>query len=115
MLRAMDPRRIRTRAAARHLGIGTRITGVSLSRDLKEVEGIEQYRLIQETRHRVRVLLVTQASFDKSAAEARMCEFVEARIGPATVVVFEYLDELPPHRSGKYRYIVNAIGVSADD
>ena len=94
---------------------GTRITGVSLSRDLKEVEGIEQYRLIQETRQRVRVLLVIQASFEKFAAEARMREFVEARIGPATVVVFEYFDELPPHRSGKYRYIVNAIGASADD
>ncbi|MCH8854217.1 MAG: phenylacetate--CoA ligase family protein [Planctomycetes bacterium] len=94
---------------------GTRITGVSLSRDLKEVEGIEQYRLIQETRQRVRVLLVIQASFEKFAAEARMREFVEARIGPETVVVFEYFDELPPHRSGKYRYIVNAIGASADD
>ncbi len=94
---------------------GTQITGVSLSRDLKEVAGIEQYRLIQETRHRVRILLVTQASFDKPSAEARIREFVEARIGPATEVAFEYLDELPPHRSGKYRYIVNAIGAPAGD
>ncbi len=88
---------------------GTKITGVSLSRDLKEVEGIAHYRVVQDTRDRVRILLVPDFRYSREEGEAMIRRFVQARIGPATQVHLEYCDELPPHPSGKYRYVINAI------
>ena len=88
---------------------GTKITGVSLSRDLKEVEGISHYRVIQEAPARVRVLLVTNSRYHRHDGEAQIHRFVTARIGSATTVIIEYVDQLPSHRSGKYRYVINAI------
>ena len=38
---------------------------------------------------------------------------LKARIGDATQVIIEHVDELPPHASGKYRYVINAIAESA--
>ncbi len=88
---------------------GTKITGVSLSRDLKEVDGIAHYRVIQEARDRVRILLVTNFRYCRQQGEPQIRRFVKARIGEATDVIIEYVDALPPHASGKYRYVINAI------
>ncbi len=88
---------------------GTLITGVSISRDLKEVEGLAHYRVVQETRSRVRVALVTDSRYVVSTGEAVIRQRIQARLGPATQVLMEYFDELPPHPSGKYRYVINAI------
>ncbi len=92
---------------------GTQVTGVSLSRDLKEIEGLTHYRVIQEARDRVRILAVTNSHYRRAEGERQMRCFVKARIGDATQVIIEYVDDLPPHASGKYRYIINAIAESA--
>ena len=89
---------------------GTKITGISLSRDLKEIEGIAHYRVTQEARARLRVLLVINSRYHRRDGEAQIRRFVSARIGSATEVIIDYVDRLPPHRSGKYRYVINAIG-----
>lgn len=88
---------------------GVRITGVSLSRDIKEVEGIAHYRVIQEARNRVRILVVPNHRFQVEKADAQIRRLVRARLGPGTEVFIEHVPVLPPHPSGKYRYIVNAI------
>lgn len=88
---------------------GVKITGVSVSRDLKEVDGIAQYRVIQEARDRVRVLLVTNFRYHAEQGETQIRRFIKARLGAATEVITEYFDELPRNASGKYRYVINAI------
>lgn len=88
---------------------GTRITGVSISRDLKEVDGVSQYRVIQEATDRVRVMVVTNFRYSGAESESQIRRRVKARIGPQTSVEIEYVDALPPHPSGKYHYVVNAI------
>ncbi len=88
---------------------GTRVTGVSLSRDFKEIEGIVQYRIIQEEPLAVRIVLVINERFDPPAAERHMHRFVARRLGPRTELRLQYEAHLPPHRSGKYRYVVNAL------
>lgn len=88
---------------------GTRLSGVALSRDLKEVEGISHYRVIQETRERVRVLIVPNERYHREEGEALIRRMIRARIGPQTEIPIHYLERLPPHPSGKYHYIVNAM------
>ena len=61
---------------------------------------------------RIRILAVTGPRYCRTEGERQMRCFARARIGDATQVIIEYVDDLPPHASGKYRYVINAIAES---
>ncbi|MCG3137223.1 MAG: hypothetical protein HJJLKODD_01066 [Phycisphaerae bacterium] len=93
---------------------GARITGVSISRDLKNVEGLAHYRVIQLAPDRVQVQVVPNFRFQPERGTAEIVRYIQARLGPATQVEIELLDQLPAHPSGKYRYVINAIPTASD-
>jgi phenylacetate-CoA ligase len=92
---------------------GTRITGVSISRDLKEIPGIAHYRVVQEARDRVRVLVVRVAGDERPEIAGEVAARIRARLGESTRVELQECDELPAIASGKYRYVLNAMDEDA--
>jgi len=75
---------------------------------VRDLPGIEAFRVVQESRHRTRVLLVRGLAFQTSSVQA-IIEGFKRRLGAAVDVEVEFVGELPSERSGKFRYVVSNV------
>jgi phenylacetate-CoA ligase len=87
---------------------GTVMHGLALIYVLRALSGIRQFKIVQESLGRVRVLLVPDGVLAPDIARTIEREF-RSRLGRAVSVVVETVQEIPPERSGKFRYVVSAV------
>jgi phenylacetate-CoA ligase len=87
---------------------GTIMHGLALIYVLRDLPGIEAFRIVQETQSRTRVMLVPDSRFELSI-ERRISEGLRARLGQTVDVVVERVPSLPRDRSGKFRYVVSHV------
>ena len=87
---------------------GTVMHGLALIYVLRDLPGLRQFKIIQESRLETRVLLVTDPTFDASMLDVIPRKF-RARLGDAVQVSVEQVDDIPPERSGKFRYVVSRV------
>jgi phenylacetate-CoA ligase len=71
-----------------------------------DLPGIASFKIVQESRQRVRVQIVAAADFP-SAMEQRIQDGFRARLGASVEVTIELVDVIEPERSGKFRYVVS--------
>ena len=82
--------------------------GQSVVSLLMEVEGIERFRIIQKQVDHFHVQIVRNQSF-APGCEERIRRRWRERLRAQVDLSFEYLDKLPPERSGKFRHIVSEL------
>lgn len=87
---------------------GTVIHGLALIYILRDLPGVHQFKIVQESLLLIRILLVTDRDFPE-ANVANIIQRVQARLGERVVVVVESVTEIPPEKSGKYRYVVSQV------
>ena len=87
---------------------GTVMHGLALIYVLRDLTSIHAFKIIQEKRDLVRVLVVPAGGFD-DATVTTICAGFQQRLGSATRVQVESVDHIEPDASGKYRYVVNRI------
>jgi phenylacetate-CoA ligase len=75
---------------------------------LRAVGGIRQFKIIQETLYRTRVLLATDPDFDENDVETIRVG-LGRRLGSGVQVVIERGWDIPREGSGKYRYVVSHV------
>ncbi len=85
---------------------GTVMHGLALIYILRDLPGIASFKIVQESRQRVRVQIVAAADFP-SATEQRIQDGFRARLGTSVEVTIERVDVIEPERSGKFRYVVS--------
>lgn len=85
---------------------GTVMHGLALIYILRDLPGIERFKVTQETRTHTRVELVPEASFDRSRLPSIVSSF-QKRLGAEVQVTVDVVAAIAPERSGKYRYIVS--------
>jgi phenylacetate-CoA ligase len=85
---------------------GTVMHGLALIYILRDLPGIASFKIVQESRQRVRVQIVAAADFP-SAMEQRIQDGFRARLGASVEVTIERVDVIEPERSGKFRYVVS--------
>jgi phenylacetate-CoA ligase len=85
---------------------GTVMHGLSLIYILRDIVGVQAFKVIQETRALTRVLLVTDDSFPADAVASIISGF-QQRLGADVAVTVEQVDAIPAEKSGKFRYIVS--------
>jgi phenylacetate-CoA ligase len=90
---------------------GTIMHGLALIYTLRDLPGVEAFRIVQESLDRTEVQLVTTEAFS-AASEARIGTDFRARLGEGVAIDIRKVAEIPPERSGKYRYVISK--VSAD-
>jgi len=90
---------------------GTVMHGLALIYTLRDLPGVERFRIEQLSLDETRVLVVAGAAFD-AAAEARIQREFKARLGAAVTVRVECVDEIPAEASGKFRYVVSRVAVA---
>ena len=87
---------------------GTVMHGLALIYVLRDIEGIEQFKIVQESLDRTRVQIVRGDGFD-ATIEPSIRHAFRQRLGEGVEVRLEYVDEIPAERSGKFRYVVSRV------
>jgi phenylacetate-coenzyme A ligase PaaK-like adenylate-forming protein len=93
---------------------GTVMHGLALIYVLRDLPGIESFRIVQESRERVRVQVVPAAPLTEALRTA-IDSGMRARLGKAVQVDIEEVDEIPAERSGKFRYVVSHVDATGHD
>jgi phenylacetate-CoA ligase len=87
---------------------GTVMHGLALIYVLREAQGIERFKIIQETRKHTRVLIVKGPGFSEESREAVAAGLVR-RLGEGVRIDIEIVEDIAPERSGKFRYVVSQV------
>lgn len=87
---------------------GTVMHGLALIYVLRDLPQVGGFRVVQESLELTRVQVVPGAGFDDATVE-RIQRGLSARLGAGVSVEVEQVDEIPPEKSGKYRYIVSKV------
>lgn len=87
---------------------GTIMHGLALIYTVRALSGIRAFKIVQESRDLVRVLVVPTGDLTQAIAETIRAGF-RTRLGSHVDVRVERVETIPPERSGKYRYVVSRI------
>jgi phenylacetate-CoA ligase len=79
---------------------------------LRAIPGVGQFKLIQHTVDRLEVQVVPDARWNETAREV-VIQGLRARLGPTLAIELKLLDVIAPEASGKHRYVVSHVPLSA--
>ncbi len=91
---------------------GTVMHGLALIYVVRDLPGIERFKIVQETLSRTRVLLEPGPGYD-TAIQARIRKGLQDRLGSDVEIVVECVNELGAERSGKFRYVISHVASEA--
>jgi phenylacetate-CoA ligase len=89
---------------------GTIMHGLALIYVMRDLPGIEAFKIIQETKLQVRVLVVKGEKYSPMV-EAAIRRGIRARLGQQVLVEVEQVEDIPREQSGKFRYIVSNVAL----
>ena len=85
---------------------GTVMHGLALVYIVRDLPGVESFKIVQHTRERTTVQLVVTDTFDRSQSAAIAAGF-RRRLGDTVQVQVEFVAQIAPEKSGKFRYVVS--------
>ena len=87
---------------------GTILHGLALIYTVRDLPGVERFKIVQHTRQHVEVLVAAGPPFG-SASQDRIVRDYKARLGQSVDVQVKRVDSIPAEKSGKYRYVVSHV------
>lgn len=87
---------------------GTVMHGLALIYILRDIQGIENFKIIQESIDRTRIQLVRNLEFDSSEI-SNIEQGIKSRLGAKVKVDVELVQEIPSEKSGKFRYVQSRV------
>lgn len=88
---------------------GGKVHDVAFAMLLREMPGVRQFKIIQETLWLVRLQLVVEADFKESIQRPKIEAVFRHHLGERLQLDIEYVAGIEPERSGKYRYVVSHV------
>ena len=85
---------------------GTRVHALGMIYILREIPGIARFRVVQESRARLVVLIVPEADLDRGRVPEDIVRKSRRVLGAELQVAVEFVDRLEPLPSGKHRYVI---------
>jgi phenylacetate-CoA ligase len=82
--------------------------GLALIYVVRETEGIEEFKIVQEDYDRIDLFLSVNEIFSEKHAVGIKKGFSK-RLGSAVDVTIHYIDKISPDKSGKYRYVESKV------
>ncbi len=92
---------------------GGKVHDVAFAVHLRDTPGVEQFKIIQESRTFVRLQLVVGPEFDETREVDRIMRVFRHHLGSSVAMVVDRVRAIAPERSGKYRYVVRRVGDGA--
>lgn len=90
---------------------GTVMHGLALVYVIRDLPGVKEFKIVQESLDLTRVFLVTEADF-KPASEQTIVAGFKQRLGYGVTIQIERVSAIPKEVSGKFRYIVSKVTFS---
>jgi phenylacetate-CoA ligase len=87
---------------------GTIMQGAALTYLIRDMKGIEAFKIVQESLQLTRVFLVVEKAFDRAQSIDIVVNF-RRRLGDSVNIQIEFVDEIKSEKSGKYRYIISHV------
>ena len=87
---------------------GTVLHGLALIYAIRDLPGVESFKIVQESLEQTRVYLITTSAFDPACIDGIVQTF-KKRLGAAVKVSVEQVQAIPPEKSGKFRYVVSRV------
>lgn len=87
---------------------GTVMHGLAVIYPIRDLPGISAFKVIQEARDKVCVLIVPSHGYGPEIEE-KIRAGLKARLGCGITVAVEIVAEIPREKSGKYRYVVSRV------
>jgi len=87
---------------------GTVMHGLALIYVIRDLPGVKEFKIVQESLDLVRVVLAADGAFT-AAMEEGIRFGMRARLGPGVQVVIERVESVPKEASGKFRYVVSRV------
>lgn len=91
---------------------GTIMHALAVIYILRAIEGVAEFKLIQQTVQDIEVLLVPGEDWQAETRQ-QIIQGLQARLGDELRVQIRLLDQIPPEASGKYRYVVSHVPLPA--
>ncbi len=89
---------------------GNVMHALALIYEVRDKPGVRGFKFIQAEDLSVELLLVAGPELD-AGVEAAIRSGLERRMGPGTVLSLRRVPEIPPEKSGKYRYVVSRVAI----
>lgn len=87
---------------------GTVMHGLALIYTVRDLPGVERFKIVQESLDRTEVLLVVNPHFAPESV-ARIERDFKARLGADVTVAVSIVTDIPAEKSGKFRYVVSKV------
>ena len=87
---------------------GTLMHGLALIYTVRDLHGVAQFKIVQQSLDRTDVVIVRGPGWDESGAQRIRSDFAR-RLGEDVHIGIEYVDEIAPEKSGKYRYVISKV------
>jgi phenylacetate-CoA ligase len=88
---------------------GSKVHDVAFAMHLRDMPGVLQFKIIQESMALTRLQLVTGNEFDPARATSVLNEVFRRYLGPGVTLQIEHVRAIEPEASGKYRYVVSRL------
>ena len=90
---------------------GTMMHGLALIYILRELDGIEEFKVVQESKALTTIDLVPTDTLSDELA-AKIINGFKARLGQGVDIQLNIVDKIAAEQSGKFRYIISKVEVS---
>ena len=87
---------------------GTIVHGLAVIYPIRDIPGIKSFKVIQSDLEHITVQLVLESA-PPPGIDQKISDGLKARLGDSVQVIIEHLAEIPPEKSGKYRYIISHV------
>ena len=91
---------------------GTIMHGLALIYILRDLEFINEFKIVQESTKLIRVILVSNRNLNGVEEKSIEIEF-QKRLGESVKVQLENVAKIAPERSGKKRYVVSNVDINS--
>jgi phenylacetate-CoA ligase len=88
---------------------GAKVHDAAIAMYLRQELGVEQFKIVQESRALVRVQLVVRDDFRVAPLKDKLTGVLRHYLGSSVQVAVEQVREIAPEPNGKYRYVVSRI------
>jgi Coenzyme F390 synthetase len=89
---------------------GTVLHGLALIYVLRDLPGVAEFKIVQESLDLTRVQIVRGPEYSADA-EAQIREVFRKRLGAEVEIDIEYVERIEAEKSGKFRYVVSRVSV----
>lgn len=87
---------------------GTVMHGLALIYIVRDLPGVKQFKIVQESLDLTRVLVVMDGRFEPDSLR-KIDQGLRARLGQTVRVAVEQVAEIPAEQSGKFRYVISRV------